>query len=346
MTNKLLLWSLVCVGLCLIGLIIFFDSNQVEEAEGINNPALESLSSESLAAYKAIEDTAPATKLRATTAVQAIPQQASDKARKSFDDAWCNAVKELSPEDIILAESQVADWDEYQGRASMKSASEINLDDANHPNNSFVVSYQELPKAELKELASAGDKWAMVTLVQEAYGDKEFKYQIAKQLLVEGASYYALEYLVIQELSAAKSSYRRSGDTKEATDHIISALTYAFWGVENYNIAGLSTYLGVSSRGYFDGYIGPDVVLAHSSELVKQRYNQLSTWVESEREILGITASQPSKGAINNFALNVAIRRNMHPERVEHLSEFNVTENDRLSSTPCVSEFMVSLSQD
>ncbi len=44
MTNKLLLWSLVCVGLCLIGLIIFFDSNQVEEAEGINNPALESLS--------------------------------------------------------------------------------------------------------------------------------------------------------------------------------------------------------------------------------------------------------------------------------------------------------------
>ncbi len=333
MKQKVLIGAILCGGFCLL---IFISIYQNKTAGLILNADSVLKNNEEQSAEKIIAEEVSSTPFNGRTMQMVKPSSAPALSKKNFDDGWCNANTELSPNDVLLAENQVEDWNEYQGRARAKSHGSIDLDDESYPNNSFVTSYQELPIEQLKLLAAGDDKWAMVTLLQSAYGDAKLKDEVANKLLVQGASYYALEYLVIKTLSTAKTNYRRTGDVKEASEHLINALVYAQWGVEHYNIGGLTPYLAITSRDPFEGGIEPNALLVNANKEVKQRYKEFSTWIDDEQLKLGITVQNPPKAAINEFAGSVAILRNMHPNRMAFISEMRVTESDRFNTTPCV----------
>ncbi|QQX79117.1 hypothetical protein JK628_16350 [Shewanella sp. KX20019] len=174
MNNQGVRKSVIGASLCLISLSVFYYLNENEETVA----SAQLPSTDDLAARQTKVATSSAiTKKVATLAViepSAAPQQAEASALKCFDEDWCVAFEELSAEDYRLAELQQADWSEYQGVGKVKWGSRINSSDERYPGNSFVVSYQELPKQELRALAVAGDKWAMVAYIQGPYGDNKF----------------------------------------------------------------------------------------------------------------------------------------------------------------------------
>lgn len=337
MNNKLSFSTLAAAGLCLVASVGFYYFYQTEETVVSSKLDVQSANTDDLAARQAKVATSSAiTKKVATLAViepSAGPQQAEASSLKTFDEDWCVAFEELSAEDYRLAQSQQADWDEYQGVGKVKWGSRINSSDERYPGNSFVVSYQELPKQELRALAVAGDKWAMVAYIQGPYGDNKFKIDIAKQLLVMGATHHALHFLVKRSMIAAKTT-----DSKEATKQAATALSYALWGVEHYSTKGLLAYFALGSGSFFGDYTKPDVLLQHAGVSVQQQYDALSAWVEEEREKLGISAQQPPKAAIRDFAESVAYYRYQHPESIELIGSLAITESDRFNNTPCVNE--------
>ncbi len=120
----------------------------------------------------------------------------------------------------------------------------------------------------------------------------------------------------------------------EASKHYDDALVYALWGVEHYGSTGLNTYLALISDDHFDGSLTARLLISNSSDKVTQRYNELSQWIRSEQQKLGIELQSPPKAAINDFAPQLAIQKNMSPELVSWISEIKVSENNRFTSTP------------
>ncbi|QQX79120.1 hypothetical protein JK628_16365 [Shewanella sp. KX20019] len=133
----------------------------------------------------------------------------------------------------------------------------------------------------------------------------------------------------------------------EASKHYDDALVYALWGVEHYDSTGLNTYLALISDDHFDGSLTARLLISNSSDKVTQRYNELSQWIRSEQQKLGIELQSPPKAAINDFALQfalqLALQKSMNPELVSWISELEVSENNRFNSTPCIDELLTSM---
>jgi phage FluMu protein Com len=264
-------------------------------------------------------------------------------AKKHYDDEWCLAKIELSESDYHYAQSQIEVWDELQGKSSAKSPYSSHADEMDYPNNSLIASYEALQLEQLESLAYNGDKWAMVAFVQNPFADEKQKDEIAKRLLVQGASYYALEHLVIHSLSAAKTSYRLSSSTQKSIEHIKDALTYVYWGLENYSDGGLNSYLGIISREPFKTDLPVNMLLADSGQEIKSRYEDLTQRIKEERNKHSIEVPSPPKAAQRAFAEKIAINRYLSRDQMSFLSNLHVTNNNFINNIPCVDEYLVNL---
>jgi hypothetical protein len=339
MNNKFLLGILISTGLLLITL---FSLNQLDHTEAAVDTDVSQLSDSEILKTAEI-NLAVTTKHASDNVILAKP---ADLEKKAFDDDWCLAQFELNDEDMLLAQSQVDDWSEYQGRARAKDNISMQQDDTHYTYNRFVASYQEMPIEQLTALAYNNDKWAMVTLVQHSHwspGFSKVQAEIAKKLLVQGAAYYALEHLVIAELSAAKTSYQRSGNAQESIDHVIDALAYVFWGLDNYNEGGLAPYLANISRNSFAEVLKPLVLSAEVKEKARHRYLELTQWIKAERNKQGLNEQSPPIAAQKSFAQAIAILRHLHGNELVILSDLNISDIDRINNTPCVNEHEANL---
>ncbi|MCL1137590.1 hypothetical protein [Shewanella pneumatophori] len=280
-----------------------------------------------------------------TQSVAAKKSTAAEAAIKRFDSGWCVEDLELSSADRLLAESQIEDWDEYRGRARVKTASSINLDDADYPNNFFVAPYQELAISELEALAMSGDKWAMVTLVQVSQGDLNLKHKVAKQLLIQGASYYALEYLVIEALSAAKNSYRQTGNIEQSHEHIIDALSYVYFGLNTYSTAALTPYLAITSSGYYKENISSYIDIKGLQPQIEGRYLALSNKVKRDQNNLSIQTAQPSRAIKNEFYRSIAIHELSYDKVLAEIAFSPIGDTASIMSAPCLKENSAKLQQ-
>ena len=178
---------------------------------------------------------------------QTAQQEKAVSKHKQYSDDWCIANKELNESDLSYANAQVNDWNLLQGKARAKSPYSSYADEFSYPNNAMIASYEALPLEELRELAVNGDKWAMVAYVQNPFENESAKNKVAKELLVIGASYYALEQLVLSSVASAKTSYRKAGEANQETlDHIVEALKYVYWGAQNYNLGGLEPFIATA----------------------------------------------------------------------------------------------------
>lgn len=266
--------------------------------------------------------------------------------RKQYSDDWCIADIELNEKDLGYANAQVNDWNIFQGKARTKSPYTSYAEELGYPNNNLIQSYEELPLEELKELAFNGDKWAMVAYIQNPFADNETKDEIAKELLVIGASYYALEQLVLSSISSAKTSYRKAGEANQETlDHIVEAAKYVYWGAQNYNFGGVGAFISNVSREPLKSDLPMELLLPSMEDKIKSSYQELSSWVNNEREERGIDVPDVSKAVKNEYAKSLAIRKQISSNEMKLLSELNVTTDNVFGNSSCVSQHLANLNK-
>jgi len=264
---------------------------------------------------------------------------------KQYSDNWCIADLELSDRDLGYAKTQVNDWNVLQGKARSKSPYTSHAGEEGYPNNSLILSYEELPLEELRKLAIKGDKWAMVTYVQNPFADNEIKDEVAKDLLVQGASYYALEHLVLSSISAAKTSFRKEGANQETINHITEAVKYVYWGANNYNLGGVGPFVSNVSREPLKSNLPMDILLPSLENEIRSSYKELTSWVNRERERRGIDVPDAPKAVKNEYAKNIAIRKQISSDQIELLSGLKITNDKLFGNTSCVNEYLAHLSE-
>jgi len=263
--------------------------------------------------------------------------------KKKYEDDWCKADVELSEDDYHFAKAEVEDWNLLQGKSRAKSLYATDVDEHHYPNNSMISSYEELPLEQLEELAIKGDKWAMITFVQNRTVNKELKNAIAQQLLVQGSSYYALEYLVTSSLAAAKTSYRRVGATQETIEHITKALTYVYWGVAQYNDGGLNPFIGITSNEPFKSKLPLELILPNIEQAIETSYTELERKINEERATLGVISPDVPKAVKRMFSQNISVNKHLASNTMDILSGLDVTNSHFLKNNACVDIYLADL---
>lgn len=266
----------------------------------------------------------------------------------AVEDEWCVAEQELSQSDLVYANLEYQEWQVQIGKASIKAGEAIYLDNTNYPNNEYVAPYQEMALHELQELANEGDTWAMVTLVQSWKADDVLKRDIARKLIVQGNTHYAIEYLVTSELAAAKSSYRSSGDLNASKEHIINAVSYVIFGLDNFSDGGLIAYAGnISMDELFKGPLNPSFILASSKDEIQSSYSKLVESIEKERIDRQVYVASPPKSVMSFFQKDLAVIRSSlgSGNTIDFLAELDVATNVTLEKTPCVEKHLALLTE-
>ncbi|MGZ9898006.1 hypothetical protein [Shewanella gaetbuli] len=263
---------------------------------------------------------------------------------KKYSDDWCIADIELNEEDLRYANDQVNDWNVFQGKARIKSPNSSYAEEVGYPNNNLIISYEELPLEELRELAVNGDKWAMVAYVQNPFADNKTKDEIAKELLIIGASHYALEQLVLSSISSAKTSYRKAGEVNQETlDHIVEAVKYVYWGAQNYNFGGVGPFISNVSREPLKSNLPMELLLPLMGDKIKSSYQELASWVDIERQERGINIPDVSKAVKNEYAKNLAIRKQLSSNEIKLLSKLDITTDNVFGNSYCVTQYLANL---
>lgn len=272
---------------------------------------------------------------------QIIESATTDKtAKKQYEDDWCIAKEELNERDYLYAKQEIYDWDIAQGKMGIKGP---NVDYPNKvlsPNHILIESYEALPLKELKSLVEQGDKWAMITFVQKFSANRQEKIDVAKQLLVQGGAYYALDALVIESIVQAKTLYRKTQSPQKSIEPIIDALVYTYWGLENYHTSGLIAYTSIITTPPFSEELyALDAQINAAESQISAKYKKLNNWVIEERAKQGIQVPQPSKAAIRHVAELIAVNQKIDPKVMTTLASLKITAFNPITDTPCVKEY-------
>ena len=264
--------------------------------------------------------------------------EASNKqqAKKSYEDDWCYAKGELNESDYSFAKNEYNDWLVTIGKAAAGNPRTSHLDERIFPNSNLIESYESLPVEQLQALAFQGNKWAMVAFVQNKKANDEVKNKIAKKLMVNGASYYALKYLVINSLTEAQVSAERKDDFETTKGHLTDALAYAYWGLEYYNIGGFQTFYSLAFSDRYRAQMPIDTILVNSVDEVNEKLAKLNQWVSQQRVTQGIEMAMPPKSVSNFASTETAAIEYVSPKGFKLLRRLDITNSNRIASTPCV----------
>ena len=94
---------------------------------------------------------------------------------KHYDENWCYAKDELSETDYHFAKSEYEDWLVIIGKARVKDTGMLHARESSYPNNNLIEAYEALSLDQLQSQALKGNKWAMVTFVQNRQASNELK---------------------------------------------------------------------------------------------------------------------------------------------------------------------------
>ena len=264
--------------------------------------------------------------------------------KKNYDDNWCDARNELNESDYHFAKNEHNDWLITIGKARVGNPQTSRFNESAYPNSSLIQSYEPLPLEQLRSLAFQGDKWAMVTFVQNLKASDEAKDQIAKKLMVNGASYYALGHFVRNALVKAQLSAEKKHGIETTKDYVTDALAYAYWGLQYYNDGGLEPFLAIAFSERNRAQMPIDSILVDSVDEVNEKLSKLNQWVNEQRVAQGIEMPMPPKSVPNFFAFKIAASESIAPERFTLLRRLDITNSNHIASTPCVETFLAEIS--
>ena len=345
--------AIFIAGILVLALLGYLYFGQVgvfgESSQSGNFETGQSLSDPEPEATKRTVDTEKPTEadVSLATSDKSPQEQSRKKPLKQYEEDWCMAQDELSESDMQRAITESQDWTEFVGKAGVKGVfsehrgtySEYE-NASQYPNNHFVAAYEALPEEELASLAKAGDKWAMVAYVQLVFVDSELQVEIAKKMLVQGTLYHALNRLVIHALVDAGESFKRSGASQETIEHLIDAVSYAYWGMEQYSEKGLTTFGAVTAmQEPFKSQLSVEAVLADYQQEIKANYQKLDEWVRAERAKADIEVPTAPIVAQREFALSVANQQRSFKSMMDFFSSLEITDSNPISRTPCVEQY-------
>lgn len=265
------------------------------------------------------------------------PQTSNKKpGKKNYDDNWCDAKRELNESDYNFARNEYNDWLVTIGKARAGSPRTSPLAERVFLNSNLIESYESLPLEQLQDLAFKGDKWAMVTFVQNTSANVEAKNQIAKKLMVNGAFYFALEHLVLNSMLEALTSARKKQSSETIKGYVTDALAYAYWGLQYYDIGGIHSFNSAAFSEHIRKHISIDAILAESVDEVNEKLAKLNHWVNEQRIAQGIEMPTPPKSVTKFFELEIAASEDVAPKELDQLRGLGITNSNRIASTPCV----------
>ena len=267
------------------------------------------------------------------------------QGKKHYDDDWCMPDQELSESDLMYAQSELGNWFESRGIASVGVDKTSKSRMERNPNHVYVEPYESLPIDELQTLALKGDKWAMVTFVQDIRANIDMQEEVAEQLLVHGASYYALDFLTMKSLASAEFKVQLGRPEQEVISHIIDALAYVYWGLNTYNEGGLDNYLKRISKNKRQAVLPLEKVFLESSHQVNQRLKELTRQIEQQRMAEGIIAPEPSEAIKKLTAHSIAAKARLYKEQMNQLRQLNVSAAERIQVTPCIEKILVRIAE-
>jgi len=332
---------LLCVVATLLTLVIYRYSNSLDigfEFETVT---------ENQESYNSIQ-TAPV-KLLTSNRTSNNDEQDTNKNTNivPLEGNWCHAKKELSEEDYQLYKSELNNWYEVIGKSRLNDNPSIYADEDYYPINALVAPYEHLNTEELLSLALKDNKWAKVAYVQQTTNPKyrQEKLEIAKELLVEGMSYYALSYFVRDELVIAKTIYQQTKSREKAKLHIENALAFVLWGLENVNESGLIAFTGITSKEPFLSFINLDEHNREHNENIRLKLSKIKELVSFQRESKGIDVQQPPNVAVKEFEFYVAIMKKISPEEFKKVEQFNVSDEFSFNKLSCLERNLSTLAE-
>lgn len=259
----------------------------------------------------------------------------------SLNDEWCLPFEQLDRRDQRFVAQLQQDWNEYSG------VSYYNMDDIGYGDeifdltNFYIEPYKDLPVDDLETLALEGNKWAMVAYLQVArfVTITDEQRQVAHQLMVIGASYHAVGFLIIDELVLAKAIFRKTKNHNLARKHLINAVAYALIGIDSYHISALTAYVSnISSDETFKLRLNPEFLLADAQEEITARYIELTEEFKKKREEQLIAVKEPPEAIRKLFAIDLAGYQMRHGKILSELQRVNVTNKVNLNETECTRE--------
>lgn len=259
-------------------------------------------------------------------------------AKLDYNDDWCSIDFDLQEKEQQIARTELKDWQIRSGYAVILPDAESFISEQHHPNNQFVSPYQEMEIGALTELALARHKWAMVAYLQRREGEPKIKDELVHELLVQGALHFALEHVVIKELSAAKSNFQiKRGINNDSLENIITALTYASYGVQNYSLAGLNTYLAVTTEELFKDALNPVTLFDESiASIIASKVEELSNDIERARRAKGIELQPVPLAAKKDFEFHLGMRASKRESQLDYFRSLTEQNQRMLSETDCV----------
>lgn len=259
--------------------------------------------------------------------------------KKPYESDWCDG-RELSENDIILAQTELKDWLTVIGKAAVKS----HEDARPHELSNYVAPYESLSIERLKELALQGDKWAMVTFMQDSrvtYPEgTKVQEQVANELLIEGASYYAIYRLVLNSFTNARINIDKNRSDL-AKENITDALAYVYWGLEHFNGGGLGMFLVIAKSDEFKGKLSLEEILKDSTSEINDKITKLTNRINQQRMLRGIEFPEPPVVARNVFAGDIAYWQHKNDKQMELLRSLDIAQNVNIAITDCVKKHQV-----
>lgn len=257
-------------------------------------------------------------------------------AKKRYEDDWCDWATELSEEDLLFAQSELIEWN--------KTIGHVPTNQPQHELASYVAAYEDLPLEKLESLALEGDKWAMVAYAQIIRVDDEQKpkYQnrIAKRLMVQGESYYAVSHLVRKALSAARIDFVKEGE-ETAINRLADALAYMYWGLEHYNHGGVRGFLIYTEGEPFGKELPLDVALAKAEKKAQYKLSVLINRTKKKRAEAGIDFPEPPRVMEVVFSHLVAFWHSTGDKaQLDLLRSLDIPTNKRIAVTSCVEKYL------
>lgn len=242
-------------------------------------------------------------------ASEGIESNESNESLLTLEDDWCFPSEQLSDKDRLYLATKQQDWNQSQGVA-YANLPEIGYgDEINDLSAAHIEPYLEMEINKLESLALDGVKWAMVAYLQRAkpLSSRPTEREVANELLITGATYHAVEYLIIDELAQAKSIFRKTKNSKDSKKHLVNAVAYTMLGLQNYNLSALTAYIGNVSRDeMFRNVLNPSTILYNSEDKINMRFSDITRELRLAREDKNIYLPETPNEIKKLFALDMA----------------------------------------
>lgn len=227
----------------------------------------------------------------------------------TLDDNWCIPREQLSHEDVSYLAKIQQDWNEIQGLAPANTPDVGYGDELYDQSSAYIDSYFAMEIDDLEGLALNGDKWAMIAYLQKpkALSRRSREREVAKELLISGATYHAIEFLIRDEFLQAKTSFRNTKNAEGSRTHLGNAAAYTMLGLKYYNISALTAYVSmVANDEMFNSFLNPSLILSESNDEIISRFSEITEEIRLARKSRNIHVPEVPNEIKKLFSLDLA----------------------------------------